>query len=95
MIDDSMQEIVNDFIQEALELLDSLNENFIELEKNPEDKEILNTIFRAAHTVKGSAGFLGFQNIVELAHSAENILNKLRQGEITLTSEMTDYLLKN
>ncbi|MGC8554864.1 MAG: chemotaxis protein CheA [Candidatus Acidulodesulfobacterium sp.] len=94
MIDDSMQEIVNDFIQEALELLDSLNENFIELEKNPEDKEILNTIFRAAHTVKGSAGFLGFQNIVELAHSAENILNKLRQGEITLTSEMTDYLLK-
>jgi two-component system chemotaxis sensor kinase CheA len=94
MIDDSMQEIVNDFIQEALELLDSLNENFIELEKNPEDKEILNTIFRAAHTVKGSAGFLGFQNIVELAHSAENILNKLRQGEIILTSEMTDYLLK-
>ncbi|MCL4428334.1 MAG: chemotaxis protein CheA [Deltaproteobacteria bacterium] len=94
MIDDSMQEIVNDFIQEALELLESLNENFIELEKQPDNKEILNTIFRAAHTVKGSAGFLGFQNIVELAHSAENILNKLRQGEITLTSEMTDYLLK-
>ena len=94
MTDDSMQEIVNDFIQEALELIDSLNENFIELEKNPGDKEILNTIFRAAHTVKGSAGFLGFQNIVELAHSAENILNKLRQGEISLTSEMTDYLLK-
>jgi len=94
MIDDSMQEIVNDFVQEALELLDSLNENFIELEKQPDNKEILNTIFRAAHTVKGSAGFLGFQNIVELAHSAENILNKLRQGEISLTSEMTDYLLK-
>ena len=94
MIDDSMQEIVNDFIQEALELLESLNENFIELEKQPDNKEILNTIFRAAHTVKGSAGFLGFQNIVELAHSAENILNKLRQGEISLTSEMTDYLLK-
>lgn len=94
MIDDSMQEIVNDFIQEALELLESLNENFIELEKQPDNKEILNTIFRAAHTVKGSAGFLGFQNIVELAHSAENILNKLRQGEISLTSEMTDYLLR-
>ena len=94
MIDDSMQEIVNDFIQEALELLESLNENFIELEKQPDNKEILNTIFRAAHTVKGSAGFLGFQHIVELAHSAENILNKLRQGEISLTSEMTDYLLK-
>jgi two-component system chemotaxis sensor kinase CheA len=94
MIDDSMQEIVNDFIQEALELLESLNENFIELEKQPDNKEILNTIFRAAHTVKGSAGFLGFQNIVELAHSAENILNKLRQGEIALTAEMTDYLLK-
>ena len=94
MIDDSMKEIVNDFIQEALELLESLNENFIELEKQPDNKEILNTIFRAAHTVKGSAGFLGFQNIVELAHSAENILNKLRQGEISLTSEMTDELLK-
>ncbi|MHB8231592.1 MAG: chemotaxis protein CheA [bacterium] len=94
MIEDSMKEITNDFVQEALELLESLNENFIELEKQPENKEILNTIFRAAHTVKGSAGFLGFQNIVELAHSAENILNKLRQGEITLTSEMTDYLLR-
>lgn len=93
MIDDSMKEITNDFVQEALELLESLNENFIELEKHPENKEILNTIFRAAHTVKGSAGFLGFQNIVELAHSAENILNKLRQGEISLTSEMMDYLL--
>ncbi len=94
MIDDSMQEITNDFVQEALELLESLNENFIELEKQPDNKEILNTIFRAAHTVKGSAGFLGFQNIVELAHAAENILNRLRQGEISLTSEMTDYLLK-
>ena len=94
MIDDSMKEIINDFVQEALELLDSLSENFIELEKNPEDKELLNTIFRAAHTIKGSAGFLGFQNLVELAHSAENILNRLRQGEIKLTSDMMDYLLK-
>ncbi len=94
MIDDSMKEIINDFIQEALELLETLSENFIELEKNPEDKELLNTIFRAAHTIKGSAGFLGFQNLVELAHSAENILNKLRQGEIKLTSDMMDYLLK-
>ncbi len=93
-MDDSMQEIVNDFIQEALELLESLNENFIELEKQPDNKDILNTIFRAAHTIKGSAGFLGFQNIIELAHSAENILNKLRQGEMVLTAEMTDYLLK-
>lgn len=94
MIDDSMKEIVDDFVQEALELLESLNENFVELEKDPGNKELLNTIFRAAHTIKGSAGFLGFQNIVELAHSAENILNKLRQGEIELTSEMMDYLLK-
>ncbi len=94
MIDDSMKEIINDFVQEALELLDTLSENFIELEKNPEDKELLNTIFRAAHTIKGSAGFLGFQNLVELAHSAENILNRLRQGEIKLTSDMMDYLLK-
>ncbi len=93
-MDDSMQEIVDDFIQEALELLESLNENFIELEKQPDNKDILNTIFRAAHTIKGSAGFLGFQNIIELAHSAENILNKLRQGEMVLTAEMTDYLLK-
>ncbi len=94
MRDDSMKEIVGDFVQEALEFLESLNENFIELEKDPENKELLNTIFRAAHTIKGSAGFLGFQNIVELAHSAENILNKLRQGEISLTPDMMDYLLK-
>lgn len=94
MIDDSMKEIVNDFVQEALELLESLNENFIELEKDPGNKDLLNTIFRAAHTIKGSAGFLGFQSIVELAHSAENILNKLRQGEIFLTASMMDDLLK-
>ncbi len=93
MIDDSMKEIVNDFVQEALELLESLNENFIELEKDPGNKDLLNTIFRAAHTIKGSAGFLGFQSIVELAHSAENILNKLRQGEIFLTPNMMDCLL--
>ncbi len=94
MIDDSMKEIVNDFVQEALELLESLNENFVELEKDPGNKDLLNTIFRAAHTIKGSAGFLGFQSIVELAHSAENILNKLRQGEIFLTSGMMDCLLE-
>jgi two-component system chemotaxis sensor kinase CheA len=94
MIDDSMKEIVNDFVQEALELLESLNENFVELEKDPGNKDLLNTIFRAAHTIKGSAGFLGFQSIVELAHSAENILNKLRQGEIFLTASMMDDLLK-
>ncbi len=94
MIDDSMKEIVNDFVQEALELLESLNENFVELEKYPGNKDLLNTIFRAAHTIKGSAGFLGFQSIVELAHSAENILNKLRQGEIFLTASMMDDLLK-
>ena len=93
MIDDSMKEIVNDFVQEALELLESLNENFVELEKDPGNKDLLNTIFRAAHTIKGSAGFLGFQSIVELAHSAENILNKLRQGEIFLTPNMMDCLL--
>ncbi len=93
MIDDSMKEIVNDFVQEALELLESLNENFVELEKYPGNKDLLNTIFRAAHTIKGSAGFLGFQSIVELAHSAENILNKLRQGEIFLTPNMMDCLL--
>lgn len=94
MIDDSMKEIVNDFVQEALELLESLNENFVELEKDPGNKELLNTIFRAAHTIKGSAGFLGFQSTVELAHSAENILNKLRQGEIELSADMMDYLLR-
>lgn len=94
MMDDSMKEIVNDFVQEALELLESLNENFVELEKDPGNKDLLNTIFRAAHTIKGSAGFLGFQSIVELAHSAENILNKLRQGEIKLIPDMMDYLLK-
>lgn len=94
-MDDSMKEIVNDFVQEAIELLEDLSENFIELEKDPENKDLLNTIFRAAHTVKGSAGFLGFQNIVELAHSAENILNRLRQGEIILTPDMMDYLLRS
>ena len=65
---DEMEEIINEFITEAEESLDRIEPLFVELEQKGEDKELLNDIFRSMHTIKGAAGFLGFQPIVDVAH---------------------------
>lgn len=91
---DEMDEIINEFIVEAEEILEKLDPLFVELEQKGHDAEIVNEIFRGMHTLKGAAGFLGFQSIVDVAHRAETILKKIREGEFTLTSEITDAILK-
>ncbi len=91
---DEFAEIVSEFIAEAEESLDAIDPLFLELEVKGDDKGILNEIFRSMHTIKGAAGFMGFQPIVDVAHRAENILKKLRDGEITLSTSLMNVILK-
>ncbi len=90
---DDMQEIIQDFLVEADELLEELDEDLVRLENESEDEELLNKIFRAFHTIKGSASFLGFEKLTELTHKLEDVLNKLRKFELRLNSEMMDAIL--
>ncbi|MBI5643119.1 MAG: chemotaxis protein CheA [Deltaproteobacteria bacterium] len=89
-----MDEIINDFISESTEGLESLDQKFIELEKNPGDTVLLNDIFRSVHTIKGAAGFLGFQQMVDVTHVAEDVLNKLRKGEMAVDAVIMDAILE-
>lgn len=91
---DEMDEIIGEFIVEAEEILEGLDPLFVELEQRGHDLEIINEIFRGMHTLKGAAGFLGFQNVVDVAHRAETILKKLREGEMEISPEITDAILK-
>ncbi len=91
---EGMEEIIQDFLVETDELIQGLEGDLIELEKNPEDKDLLNRIFRSFHTIKGASGFLGFNQIVELSHALEDLLNKLRGGELKVTPSIMDGLLE-
>jgi len=92
---DEMREIVNDFILETEELLSGLDQDLVVLEKTPDDPDLLNKIFRSVHTIKGAAGFLGFNQMVELVHHTEDVLNKLRHGELKVHSKINDAILKS
>jgi two-component system chemotaxis sensor kinase CheA len=92
---DEMEEIISEFITEAEESLDKIEPLFVELEQKGEDKNILDEIFRSMHTIKGAAGFLNFQNIVDVAHSSENLMKKLRDGDIALSKSMMDAILNS
>ena len=92
---DEMEEIIIEFITEAEESLEKIEPLFVELEQKGQDRDMLNDIFRSMHTIKGAAGFLGFQLIVSVAHSSENIMKKLRDGEISLSKELMDVILKS
>ncbi|MRI83740.1 MAG: chemotaxis protein CheA [Nitratiruptor sp.] len=93
-ISDDMQEIFEEFIQEAEEILENLDQELIELENDPTNKELLNQIFRGMHTLKGGAGFLGLESIIDLAHVIESIFDKLRNDEMELDSEKMDIILE-
>ena len=95
MPQDEMQELIKEFIAETEEILEGLDQYFIKLEASPGDLVLINEIFRAVHSIKGSAGFLGFNRLVEVAHQAENILNKLRQKEMQTTPEAIDIILES
>ena len=92
---DEMEEIVTEFVTEAEETLDKIDPMFVELETKGYDKDLLNEIFRGMHTLKGAAGFLGFQPVVDVAHRAESIMKRLRDGEVALTREFIDVILKS
>lgn len=85
----------NEFLVESFENLSSINEDLTALEKNPSDKELLNKIYRTVHTMKGSAGFLGYKKLQEVTHSAENLLDELREDNLKLSAEITDTLLQS
>ncbi len=89
-----MQDLVQDFIIEAEELIEQLDQDLVELENRKQDLDHLNKIFRAAHTIKGASSFLGFDKMQQVTHQAEEILNKLRKGEMVVTSEIMDILLE-
>ncbi len=87
-------EILQEFLVEAGELFDQLNDQFIELEKSPEDSDLINAIFRAYHTIKGGAGFMKLTPMVEICHRAEDAINEVRQGERQVTEEMVDIMFQ-
>ncbi len=92
---DDIQEILEDFLVEAFELIEQIDQDLVELENNPEDLELLNRIFRVAHTVKGSSSFLNFDVLTKLTHHMEDVLNKARKGELKITPEVMDVVLKS
>jgi two-component system chemotaxis sensor kinase CheA len=88
-----MDEVVAEFLAESREGLDSLDRDFVTLEANPNDAQTLARIFRCAHTIKGTAGFLGFSRLESVTHAGESLLSRLRDGELKLSPEMTNSLL--
>jgi two-component system chemotaxis sensor kinase CheA len=88
-----MDEIVKDFLIESNENLDRLDQELVKLESDPSSKELLASIFRTIHTIKGSCGFLGFARLEKLAHAGESLLSRLRDGKLNLSAEITSALL--
>lgn len=91
---DADEEILQDFLVEAGEILEHLSEQLVELESRPDDMDLLNAIFRGFHTVKGGAGFLQLNALVECCHIAENVFDILRKGERRVTSDLMDVVLQ-
>ncbi|ENM3981590.1 chemotaxis protein CheA [Vibrio cholerae] len=88
------EDILQDFLVEAGEILELLSEQLVELENNPEDRDLLNAIFRGFHTVKGGAGFLALSELVETCHGAENVFDILRNGQRHVSPSLMDTMLK-
>ena len=86
------EEYLSVFVDESRETLQNLNDNLLKLENNPEDMETVNEVFRLLHTLKGMAGTMGFENMMKLCHKMENVLDKVRSGNIKLTGDLMDKL---
>ena len=84
---------MRDFIAEGLEYIEEIEVNILNLENEPENKDYINTIFRPFHSIKGVASFLNLEKIRALAHNLENLLDKARNGEISVTPSLIDVVL--
>ncbi|MBK7632392.1 MAG: chemotaxis protein CheA [Ignavibacteriales bacterium] len=93
LIDPDMKEIVESFIIETKEILEKLDVDLVEMEKRPDDNELLNCVFRHFHTIKGTSSFLGLDKLTGVTHKGEDILNKLRKLEVSLNATIMDALL--
>ena len=92
-MDDEMREVVDEFLVESHENLDQMDRDFVTLERTPGDLEVLASVFRTIHTIKGTAGFLAFGKLEALTHVGESLLSRLRDGDLQLTDEITSGLL--
>ncbi|BCN93011.1 chemotaxis protein CheA [Thiomicrorhabdus immobilis] len=88
------EEILQDFLVEASELVDQLNEQLVDLEQSPTDADLLNAVFRGFHTIKGGAGFLGITPLIEVCHRAENVFDKIRNGDVSYDAVAADVILR-
>ena len=88
-----MEDLLQDFLQEAYDLLSDVDNKLVDLERMPDDRGLLNDIFRGFHTVKGGAGFLNASELVTLCHLTENLFDRLRNGELALTPELMDVIM--
>jgi len=91
---DEMKEVIDEFLVESSENLDQLDNDLLVLEEDPSNAEVMGSIFRTIHTIKGTCGFLGFNKLEKVSHVGENLLSRLRDGALTLTEERTSALLK-
>ena len=91
---DLNDEIMQDFLLEAGEILELLNEQLVELESQPDDNDLLNAVFRSFHTIKGGAGFLAIEPLIEVCHTAENVFDVLRQGQRSVDAGLMDVVLE-
>ncbi len=89
-----MDEFIQEFLVEGGELLDQLDRDFVEFEKNPNSKELVARIFRAVHTLKGTGGTIGLEKIEAINHAGESVLSRVREGELSLNAEITSALLR-
>ena len=88
-----MEDLLQDFLVEAGDLLSGVDNKLVDLEQNPEDRALLNEIFRGFHTIKGGAGFLNAAELVTLCHLTENLFDRLRNGELSITGELMDVIM--
>src|SRR6185369_6713434 len=90
---DNIDDVVKEFLVESYENLDRLDRELVVLEKNPNDKNVLSSIFRTIHTIKGTSGFFGYNKLESVAHVGENLLSKLRDGKLSITPDIANALL--
>ena len=90
----NLDDALNTFVIESRELLESMEDALLKVEQSPDDADLINAIFRAAHTIKGSAGLFGLDHVVRFTHNAENVLDQVRAGKLPINGEIVALFLE-